>query len=199
MKKTTKPEMEVIEFEDDDHVQYGDEIGEEFDPVKFDKELEEFRAKYPDCPPVNPIPVLDLIMKREYAEAILRGEKKVEFRIISDHYANRIYDQAMVDFVDRHKDDSEVSMAVDYYISEIRPVQTIHFHNYDNSWFLDVSVRMNDFVSVISDDVKFLHEQYGCHELDEELKQVQRDKMQNPPSYFYFEIGEVLDTNLKTE
>ena len=195
MKKTTKSEMEIFEYDDDVRM-FEDKYSEEFDPEQFDRELKEFRANYPDCPPVNPIPVLDLIMKREYAEAILRGEKKVEFREFSEHYVNRIYDKAMVEFVDRNIKDVEVAMAVDYYISEIRPVQTIHFHNYNNSWFLDVSVKVNDLVSVTTKDVKFLHEQFGNHELDEELKQVQREKNQNPPLYFYFEIGEVLDTNL---
>ena len=128
MKKTTKSEMEIFEYDDDVRM-FEDKYSEEFDPEQFDRELKEFRANYPDCPPVNPIPVLDLIMKREYAEAILRGEKKVEFREFSEHYVNRIYDKAMVEFVDRNIKDVEVAMAVDYYISEIRPVQTIHFHN----------------------------------------------------------------------
>lgn len=195
MIKETKPEMEVLEFEEQD-LRFSEGDGEEFDAELFDKHVAEFRAQYPDCPPINPIPVLDLIMKREYAEAIIRGEKKVELRAFSDFYVKRIYDQAMVDFVDRHIDDVDVSMSVDYYISEIRPVQKIHFHNYNNSWFLDVSVRVNDLVSVTSEDIKFLHEQYDCHELDELLRKVQYDKDQNPPSFFYFEIGDILDTNL---
>ena len=53
---------------------------------------DEFMEKY-KAPACEPIEVLDLIMRREFAEAILNGEKKVEVRNCSDHYFNRLTDK----------------------------------------------------------------------------------------------------------
>ena len=44
--------------------------------------LDEFCKKY-NAPACEPIKVLDLIMRREFAEEILRGEKRVEIRQFS--------------------------------------------------------------------------------------------------------------------
>lgn len=53
---------------------------------------DEFEKKY-GAPRCEPIKVLDLIMRREFAEAILNGEKKVEVRNGSEHYMNRLTDK----------------------------------------------------------------------------------------------------------
>lgn len=52
----------------------------------------EFMEKY-KAPACEPIEVLDLVMRREFAEAILSGEKKVEVRNGSEHYFNRLTDK----------------------------------------------------------------------------------------------------------
>ena len=41
---------------------------------------EEFYSSHPDCPRPKEIEVLNLIMRREHAEEIIKGEKPVEFR-----------------------------------------------------------------------------------------------------------------------
>ncbi|MCR4619119.1 MAG: hypothetical protein K5633_00310, partial [Paludibacteraceae bacterium] len=78
----------------------------------------------------------------------------------------------------------------------LRVVKKIHFHDYNNSWFLDVECVGNDVVSVTDEDVKFLREGFGCTELDEQLSHLQATCEENRPMYFYFVIGQVIETNL---
>ena len=155
--------------------------------------IDQLKKKYPDYVESKDVEVLNLIMKREFAEQILRGEKKVEFRAVSDHYISRLIDKNVVEFKKNHLDDDDVQDFCD----PLRIVKKIHFHNYNNSWYLDVSVKSNDYVGVDEEGIKFMHETFGCHELDElyeSLTEAERKKY--APCFFYFEVGEILGTNL---
>lgn len=163
--------------------------------MEWEKGYNEFMAKYPDCPKIEPVECLNLIMKREWAEEILRGKKKLEFRAFTNHYCTRLYDKNMMDYIDEHADDADFMCQVGNYVSALRPVEKIHFHNYNNSWFMDVSISVNEVVSVTEEDVAFLHSEFGCTELDDELELL-KDSKRTPPMYFYFVIDDVLDTNL---
>lgn len=159
-------------------------------------EIEEFRAKYPDCPEEKPIPVLDMLSKRENAEAILRGEKTVEYREWIPVNAKDVLDQKICDFLDRHIDDEEVMSALDNYFSEIRIVDTIHFHSYNNSWYLDVEVIDNGWIAITPEEVKYMQETYNCRDIAKLHKKVKQAKLVEPPVFFYFAIGKVIKTNL---
>lgn len=155
--------------------------------------IDQLKAKYPDYCEAADVEVLNLIMKREFAEAILRGEKKVEFRAVSDHYIKRLIDRKVVEFKKRHEDDPDVQEFCD----PLRIVRRIHFHNYNNSWFLDVDVLESDYVAADEEGVKFLHDRYDCHELDETYESLpakERDKL--APTFFFFVIDKVVATNL---
>ena len=170
----------------------------------YKKEIEAFFEKYPDCPRSKPVECLNLIMKKEFAEQILSGEKKVEFRAYSKHYCDRLYETAVVDWSDKKAaeiEDEEARGAfldeVLDYASPLRPVKKIHFHNYSNSWYLDVECIANYTTIIERTDVEFLQDEFGCHELDEELERLEKMKAKDRPILFYFAIGKVLDTNLK--
>lgn len=155
--------------------------------------IDQLKAKYPDYCEAADVEVLNLIMKREYAEQILRGEKKVEFRAVSDHYIKRLIDRKVVEFKKRHEADPDVQEFCD----PLRIVRKIHFHNYNNSWFLDVDVVENDYVAADKEGVEFLNKRYDCHELDElyeSLPPKERDKL--APTFFFFVIDKVVATNL---
>lgn len=168
---------------------------------EFLRAREEFFEKYPECPRDPHIEVLDLVMKREWAEKILSGEKKIEFRDFSDFYCNRLYDKETFDFVDKmlDEDNMEAVLAQNVFFSPIKQVYVIHFHNYNNSWFLDVSLKTNDYLTIQDEDIEFLHKEFNCHELDDDLKKCKEMKIsqKNRPQMFYFVIDEVLNTNLK--
>ena len=166
--------------------------------VAFKAAREDWYKAHPDVPRTKDIPVLNLIMKREFAEAILAGEKTIEFRAFSDHYYERLYDKNVNAYAEAHEDDEELARAIDEgYVDSLRNVLKIHFHNYSNTWFLDCECLLNDEVAVVPDDVAYLNEMYDCHELDAMLGDLTRKKEANRPIFFYFVLGDVLDTNLK--
>ena len=95
--------------------------------------MDEFLEKY-HAPESEPIDLLNLIMRREFAEAILSGEKKVEIRTCSKHYFNRLTDKKVDKWMEEHCNDEDMDMeAFDEFTCSNRPVRSIHFHNYNVS------------------------------------------------------------------
>ena len=162
---------------------------------EFFAAYKQFHETHPDAPVAEGIECLNLIMKREYAEQILRGEKPLEFRNYSDFYQKRLIDKDAHEYLVAHKDDEEVMQFCD----DIRQVKKIHFHNYNNSWFLDVECKYNDLFSVTKEEVEMLHDKFGVHDFDDDLEFYEKNHIRQRPYIFYFVIGEVLDTNLTAE
>ena len=82
----------------------------------------------------EPIKVLNLIMKKEFAKQILEGTKEIEWRVFSPFYESRLIDDKVLEFKSLHLDNDDIT----YCVSDIRHPKVIHFHNYNNSWMLDV-------------------------------------------------------------
>ena len=157
---------------------------------EFNQAKAEFLAKHPELKLPKPIECLNLIMRKEFALEILNGTKTVEFRDLSEHYINRLIDKDTNNWMADHLDDDN---AVNL-ISDVRPVKRIHFHNYNNSWTLDVEVVNNDYCAVIDKDVKYLQQAFNCHELDELLNEYNQAEEEDRPIYFYFALGKVIDS-----
>ena len=169
-----------------------------------EKEREDWIARYeqfykenPSCPISEDIESLNLVMKREYAEAIKNGTKTVEFRAYSPHYCGRLYDKNVEHYLSLHKNDKVVKEKLEEgIITPMRMVQNIHFHNYNNSWFLDCECISNGVIALVEEDVKFLQERFGCHELDADLAHYEAVGEKNRPLLFYFAIGKIGKNNL---
>lgn len=167
------------------------------DPKVFEKARKEFFEAHPEVPRPKPVECLNLIMRREFAEEILAGTKKVEIRAYSPHYCDRLYDKDVLAFEERHWGDDLLRMQMIDFNDSVRAVKKIHFHNYNNSWYLDVECIDNNTVLMVDEQVKYLQDEYGCHEFDEELEKLNKRNEPNRPIYFYFAVGQILGTNLK--
>ena len=44
----------------------------------------------------EPLEVLNLVMRKQFAQEILEGKKKIEFRAFSEHYSSRLYDKEVL-------------------------------------------------------------------------------------------------------
>lgn len=150
-----------------------------------------FFENHPDAPKAKEVECLNLIMKKEFAEQILSGEKKVEFRTFSEHYVKRLYDRDVLNYIDEHAEEDAVE-----FMDCMRPIKKIHFHNYNNSWFLDVEVQEAGECAATKPWVKIFNEEFDCHELDQITKDLDKRKDPNRPLFFYFVIGKILETNI---
>lgn len=156
---------------------------------EFDKAKEEFMKKNPTYHDPKPIECLNLLLRKEFAKQILEGKKVVEFRAFSEHYAERLIDKDCCNWISDHSDDDEAM----FFTSQVRPVDRIHFHNYNNTWSLDVECIQNDTMILIDKDVQCLRDKFGCTELDEMLIDFNKRKEENRPLFFYFAIGDVIE------
>ena len=164
--------------------------------TEWQKKFEAFYEKYPECPISQDIDKLNLIMKREYAEAIKKGTKRIEFRQFSQFYCNKLFDKNVDNYVNTHKDNKDIIKALDEnIITPMRIVKALHFYNYNKSWTMDVKCIENGVIMLCEEDVKYLQDKYGCHELDEDLKSYEGVPDEQRPLLFYFAVGEITESN----
>ena len=131
----------------------------------FDAQVSAFKEKYPDFKPAKPIEILNLIRTRKNAKEILEGKKKVEYRAYTDHYIGRLFDKDVLEFLKKHGEEEDVIKAQEEGIVDpLRVVKAIHFHDYNNSWYLDCDVLVNDTCIVMKEDMDFLHKEYDSHD-----------------------------------
>lgn len=168
---------------------------------EFYKVWDELRAKYPDATmKAKPVECLNLIMRKVFAQAIVDGKKTVEFRAMGQHYYDRLNDKDVLKFLDENcdKDPMLAQAAEDGVIDPLRQVKKIHFHNYNNSWYLDVEVVETGIAAATKEDVEYLHEHYNCHDLDDVFNDMNKRKVAKRPCFYIFGLGKILGTNLKT-
>lgn len=139
-----------------------------------------------------------LTLERDKAEKILAGTKTVEFRAFSPFYHSRLYDKAVMKWIDDHGTDDTISDEEFLCADPVRQVQTIHFYNYHKTWTLDVSIQENGIVSLTEEGIQMLHEHLNCHEMDDNYAAVVRAGIpkNKRPLFLYFAIHQVQRTTL---
>lgn len=167
------------------------------DPAAFEFYRNLFFEQRPDVPRPKRIKKLDLVMKKECALEILSGRKAVEIRKYSDFYVSRMYDKAVLDFEENNWDNELLRLQMLDFNDSVRAVETIHFHDYGKTWFLDVECTENNTVVLVDDQVEYLRDEFGFHEFDDELAELNARGEDKRPLYFYYVIGKILDTDLR--
>ena len=160
---------------------------------ELNAERQRFFESHPEAPVAKDVECLNLIMRKEFALQILNGTKKLEYRAYSEHYVTRLIDKAVNEYINMHIDDDDIAG----FCNDIRPVKKIHFHNYSNSWYLDVECVFNDAFIVNKDGIAYLNAEFDCHDWDEECARMDAKKEKMRPCMFFFVCGKVLGTNLK--
>ncbi len=162
---------------------------------EFAAAREQFFKTHPNAPIASDVECLNLVMKREYAEQILAGTKKLEFREYKPFYIKKLIDARVADYIQKNLEDDDVLT----FCNDIRQVHKLHFYNYNRSWYLDVEVTFNDVFCVNKNDIERLHQQYGCHDFDEDLKYLDAAEVpeEERPWVFFFVVGKILGTDLR--
>lgn len=123
----------------------------------------------------------DLIMRKEFAYQIIDGVKKLEFRALSNFYVSR-YLHKLPDGMYKWKDE----------------IEFLHFHDYNNSWFLDVHIEPIRHKPIHPSSAEFFHS-YGHYELDEDMQEFAKfseDDSENVPLIFCIPVDAIVNTNL---
>lgn len=104
----------------------------------------------------------NLLLKKQFAYAILTKQKTMEFRdFFSDHLLSMFYKE------------TKNQKSPDYMVA--RDIRCIHFHDYNNSWFLDVLIEGVDAMAIHPDNREYFHS-HDCHEFDEEMDALETAK-----------------------
>lgn len=124
----------------------------------------------------------DLIMKKEFAYQILRGQKQIEFRNFNTHYCKRFF-----------ADEKNL---------EFKPINKIHFHDYNNTWFLDVQMYGNVALMPLIEEERWYFDAYECSEAEAVIDEASENKLKRNSKktrwYFCLPIMGVINTNLDT-
>jgi hypothetical protein len=169
-------------------VQMEREAGADDFTMQLVADWRELHGRHPFFPIARPVDVLNLIMRREHAERILSGEKRIEWRNYSMSYYSRLIDDKTAEYLSAHRDDG---LLMELCPTAIRPVSSIHFHNYNNSWTMDCEVLENNVLTIDKTGIGIMHDVYGNHDCDEEYEELSRMGCKHYPTYFFFVLGNV--------
>lgn len=170
-------------------------------------------ARFPELEQIHrrtTIERLDLTLRRVYAEQIVAGTKKVEYRWPIPFWNSKLENEEVAQFIEKRED--EFKQIIDEHFSDINPedlsdntiaqilpmikrVHTIHFHNYNpNGWRLDVECTYNNFCTPDNVGREWLHS-FGSYEQDEEFDEWERNNtpIEEREGYYFFAIGKILN------
>lgn len=179
------------------------------------KDIEKLRsainARFPELMELQEkatIQCLDLTLRREYAEQIAAGTKKVEYRWPIPFWNNKLQNTEIERILEKRKDEffefmEQQSISLDELSDNtlakilpiVRRVETIHFHNFNpNGWRLDVEVKYNNFCTPDNEGREWLHS-FDSYEQDEEFDEWERNgtPIEKREGYYFFVLGKILN------
>jgi len=105
-----------------------------------------------------------LIMRRVFAEDILRGTKAVEFRSFTSKYVDMFCTPEAAELI---KTDKKWSRKIDKIEKIFKDTDAIHFYNYNNSFTLDCSVGTIFILPLTRNNCEKFDAEYGIKDFTE--------------------------------
>lgn len=129
----------------------------------------------------------DLLMKKDNALDIISGKKTLEIRVFSNHYS-----MIFTDFEQLEKNNKlrEVGNDDDC-VEPLKGIKYIHFHNYSNSWTLDVKIDEIGLSSMVEEDIEDLHD-FDFHDYDNEWQQYKDKDIEDIPMFYWLHIKDIV-------
>ena len=129
----------------------------------------------------------DLLMKKDNALDIISGKKTLEIRVFSNHYATMFTDPKQL----AKNEELRKAGKDDDCVEPLKSIQYIHFHNYNNSWSLDVKIDEIGLSSMTEEDIEDLHD-FGFHDYDNDWQQYKDKDLEDVPMFYWMHIKEIL-------
>ena len=135
---------------------------------------------------------LQLKLKRQSAFDIIRGVKKLVVYPFKERYRDKILDEA------NYTEWIRNGFPADHKPLFKKKIRYIHFTDHTNDWFLNVWVKQHFIEFLTASNIRVLGEEFNFHDLDYLIERLERlkddDELDN---VFAFEIGKVIETNLR--
>ena len=124
--------------------------------------MDEFIARY-NAPQPVPVKKLELYASLEEADEILRGDRKVIIRPFTDSYWEYMTDHVVDEWMTAHRDSFGMDMeAFNEFMCATRPVEKIHLHDEQDTWFIDTTCIENGLIPVNSERIKDVRSKSFC-------------------------------------
>lgn len=129
-----------------------------------------------------------LIMRKENALEILHGSKTVEIRAFNSKYEKLFTDQEQM----KRNRQAEAEGRDEWQVPVRSDVAFVHFYNYNNTWSLDCEIDEIGTASMTKEDVEFLNQEFGFHDLDNDWQEFDGRPDEEIPFFFYIHIVAVV-------
>jgi len=130
----------------------------------------------------------DFLMKKENALEIMSGKKKLEIRSFTPKYYKLL--------IDREQEAKNRENPEEYILPIRTDISFIHFHNYNNSWFLNVKIKEIGLAMMDKEEIEILAEEFDFHDYDNEWQKFEKLPNAQKPMFFWFAIEKIIEHNV---
>lgn len=193
---------ELALFEDDEKWQ--SEEREYYSSDEYTESLEyddNFFDRYPECPRPKHIHRFDWVISKQIAMDIDNGQRECVVEpympeldaTLIDSKAESFYNWALKNHVEEAVNNHNIIYSDDV------SIETIHFHDKDNTWHLDVDCDYNGHLIATSEAVDEKRDSIGLRDLDDIVRILDKARIpeEGRPMFFYFHVEAIISTNLK--
>ncbi len=136
------------------------------------------------------VEVYSLIMTKANALDILNGKKVIEARKLSSKYEKMFTNFKQLEENERLRKEGRENECQPILRTDI---EAIHFYSTGAPWFLDVAIDEIGIGEVTEEGIKFMQEEFGFHEFDEQLEEFKKNPPEEIPLFYYLHISEVIN------